>query len=381
LTRRLALGAAVLLTVACRTGAGPSPSVGPPVDPAPERAAASARWGAAVAADGGDVRAHLRWVSAMQAEGRRSEARRIYEERAAAPGAREVDRVMAARLATTGASTPLRDVYAAAAERDAGNPWWPLGMAEVDVGEADAWNQRRIDAIDRGDRLTERRALAQARSALRRAERALDRATLLAPDLAETHLYRGFLRAAEGDLHEGSSARAAAYRAAQVAFEAAVGRDPSLVLGWAALGDVRYRTGDERGAFHAWHEGARRAPDDPHLREALGVSLHQLGHHTEAAEHFSAQALLEPESATPWLRLGDVWADDERWDDALAAYDEALRRDAAAADAHYKAGMVLEHRGRTAEARLAYERHVAAGGQHAEAARRRIERLLRECAR
>jgi tetratricopeptide (TPR) repeat protein len=316
----------------------------------------------AVAERPDSVPAHMRLVAALLSLGRGSEARALYAERSTAPDATEVDRTMADRLATSGASTPLRRVYTAAAERTPENPWWRLALAEVEIAEADAWNRRRAEALDRGDREGEQAAEAQARGAVRRAERALAAATPLAPRLAEVDLWRGYLRAVEGDLREGSAAKTAAYRAAADAFESAVALDPDLVEGWTGLGDARYRIGEVSEALDAWLEGARRAPADPYLREAVGLVLHQASRHEDAAEQYLAAASLDPRSADPWLRLGDARADAGRYEAALAAYREGLRRDPRAIEAHRKIGLVLEHLERPAEARSAYERYVEEGG-------------------
>jgi tetratricopeptide (TPR) repeat protein len=234
-----------------------------------------------------------------------------------------------------------------------------------------------VDAIDRGDRREERKAFDQARGAIARGDRAVEAASRAANGLAEVDLYRGYLRAVEGDLHEGSQARTAAYRAAEAAFDRAVVRDPDLVEGWAGLGDVRYRTGDLRGALEAWLAGVKLAPSDAYLRESLGVALHQIGRRTEAAEQYEEAARLDTRRAQPLTRLGDVLADAEKWGPALDAYRRALARDATAIEAYHKSAVVLEHLGRLSEARVAYERYASEGGEHAAAARRRVERLLR----
>jgi tetratricopeptide (TPR) repeat protein len=336
----------------------------------------------AVESDPASVPAHVRHVEALLALGRRSEARRIYEARAAAPGATDADRTMAARLATDGASSSLRDVYAAAAARSPNEPWWRLATAEVEMAEADAWNRRRAEAVSLGDRKQERKALEQSRGALRRGGRAVEEAAALAPRLAEVELYRGLLRAVEGDLHAGATAKSAAYRAAEEAFLRATCLDPDLVEAWDGLGDVRYRNGDVRESLEAWREAVQRAPGDAHLRVSLGVVLHEIERHTDAVEQYRAAALLEPHDGSIWVRIGDAYADGERWDPALDAYEEALRRDPRELEALQKSGRVLEAQGRWADARQAYERYVAEGGADASAAERRIDRLLRaECPR
>lgn len=324
----------------------------------------------------GDVRAHLAYVEALVAGGRRSRARDEYAARARAPGALEVDRVLAERLASDGASSTLRRLYAAAAAREPAVPWWPLALAEVELAEADAWNQRRLKAIDAGDRAAETKAYGQARGALARAEADLAGAARLDATLPETALYRGHLRALEGDVHGGAAARQAAYRAALDAFQHAVALDRESLAAWAGLADVAGRLGEANESLKAWLEVARRSPGDPEARRSVATLLHQQGRQAEAVEQYRVLATLRPGEGEPWLRMGDALADLERWEEALAAYEEALRRDGALLESHVRMGAVHEHRGRLPEARAAYQRYVDQGGPKRAEIERRLERLL-----
>lgn len=345
----------------------------------PEQAITTFR--SAVATDPRAVPAHLRYIAAMLELGRYSAVREEYRARARAPDAHPVDQVMAQRLETNGSSSALRRVYTLAATREPQSVWWPLALAEVEIAEADAWNQKRIEAAARGDHGEERRGFAQAKGAIERADRALERATRLAPRLGEVLLYRGYLRAIEGDLHAGGAARRAAYDAAESAFQQATALDADLVEAWAGLGDVRFRRADLGGSLDAWLAAVRRAPADAGYRESLGVVLHELERFDEAARQYREAARLRRWDAAPLVRLGDALADARRWDRALAAYAEALARDPEQIEAHYKTGTVLEHLGRQGEARASYERYVEAGGERAASVTRRIERLLRQSGR
>ncbi len=324
------------------------------------------------------VAGHMRYIGTMLSLGRRAEVQREYEERAARPDAGIVDRTMAQRLQSTGASSALRRVYTVAAKQQPQEPWWQLALAEVEIAEADAWNQRRLDAMDRGDQSQEREAFAQARGAAHRADRAVQRAADVAPNMAEVELYRGLLRATEGDLLAGGAARAAAYRASEAALTRATQLDADLAAAWEALGDVRFRLDDLEGSLVAYLAAARHSPADASIRESLGVVLHEIGRHEEAAAQYRTAARLRPWDASLYLRLGDAYADGEQWERALDAYDRALHKDPGALDAHYKMGVVLEFTQRPAQARAAYERYVDAGGPRSSAVQRRIDRLLRQ---
>jgi tetratricopeptide (TPR) repeat protein len=332
---------------------------------------------AAIARDPAAVRPHLRYVRAMLAQGRGAEVRVEYQARSERPGASDAERTLAQRLQTNGASSALRQVYREATLRAPGSPWWLLALAEVETMEADAWNRKRLSAIERGDREAEEQAFAQSRGAVRRANRAVERAGRLAPELAEVWLYRGYLRSVEGDLQRAEAGRLASYEAAQLSFETATQRDPDLVEAWTGLGEASFELGEQRESLVAYLHAVRQAPVDGELRMALGVVLHDIGLLRDAAAQYREAAALRPWDADPLLRLGDALADAENWNLALSAYEAALERDAEAVDGHYKMGAVLEFRNRPGEARAAYERYVAMDGERSDLVKRRIERLLR----
>ena len=330
----------------------------------------------ALAADPAHLPSHMRLVETLLSTGRRSVARDRYRARAAAPGATQAERVMAARLDTDGSPAAVRTVYVAAAKAAPNDPWWRLALAEVDLGAADRFIHAYDDARQSGDRPRAAETLDLARRALSRANSAVENATKRDPSLPETHLYRGLVRALEGDLLAGASGREAAFRSAMEAFERAVAADPGMLDAWANLGDAAQRAGDAEIALSAYLSAIRLAPNDPDLREGAGLVLFGLERHVDAAAQYTEAARLRPRDAAPLLNAGDGWAAADRFEEALAAYDEALVRDPSAVEAHAKRGAVLERMGRLGEAREAYAVYVERDGADAAAARRRIERLL-----
>jgi tetratricopeptide (TPR) repeat protein len=391
--RLLVAAGAVLALAACSSRPGTAARPGAAERPGVALASANERAGLGDAAgalagyraardrDPRDVRAHLAYVRAQVDTGRRSQARDEYVERARRPDATEVDRTLAARLASDGASSTLRRIYAGAAGREPGVPWWPLALAEVELAEADAWNQRRLKAIDQGDRAAETKAFAQARGALARADRELAKLAGLSPALPETDVYLGHLRALEGDLHAGAGARQAAYRASLAAFERAVRADPGSLEAWSGLADVQGRVGEQGESLRSWLEVARRAPADAEARRSVATLLHQVGRPRDAVEQYRVLASLRPTEAEPWLLMGDALAELESWEEALAAYDQALARDGTVLEAHARKGAIYEHRGRLAEAQAAYQRYIDQDGPRKAEIERRLERMLRAPAR
>lgn len=330
----------------------------------------------ALAADPAHVPSHLRLVETLVSTGRRSVARDRYRVRAASPQATQAERVMAARLETDGSPAAVRTVYVAAANAAIEDPWWRLALAEVDLAAADRFIAEHEEARRTGDRPRAAEVLELARRALTRADSAVENAAERDPALPETYLYRGLVRALEGELLVGASGREAAFRAAIEAFQHAVAADPGMLDAWANLGDAAQRVGDTEVALSAYLSAIRLAPSDADLREGAGLVLYGLERFADAAAQYTEAARLRPRDAAPLLNAGDGWAAAGRFEDALAAYDEALARDPTAVEAYAKRGAVLERLGRLGEAREAYAVYVERGGADAAAARRRIERLL-----
>jgi tetratricopeptide (TPR) repeat protein len=382
--RALGLTAAYVLAAGC---AGRAPRVAPPA-PEPTHAEAeglrrsgeSQRAAEAFArlraARPSDVAAHLGYVRTLSEDGRRSQAREEYALRAAAPDALEVDRVLAERLASDQSSSALRGVYERAAAREPQCPWWTLGLAEVELAEADAWKQRREAARDEGDRDEETEADRQAHAALKRADRALDRTEALGSAQEDATLYRGYVRAVEGDLASTSAGRLAAYRAALDCFERVSVHAPERLEGWYGLADAQARLGEPGESLVAWIQAVRLAPHDAYARLELARALQSLERVDEAARQYREVAVLRPRSAEPWIRLGDTYAEDERWHAAVGAYREALERDPEAIEAWMRLGGVLEQTGDLEGARDAYQRYVEQDGERKTAAQRALDRLL-----
>lgn len=86
------------------------------------------------------------------------------------------------------------------------------------------------------------------------------------------------------------------------------------------------------------------------VRKHLGNLHFRLGHLRRAKEHLRAVCDAEPANATYWHDLGVVEYHAAEFDDAIAAFQEALVRDPDLQLAYFWLGNALYHRGRNAEA-------------------------------
>lgn len=86
---------------------------------------------------------------------------------------------------------------------------------------------------------------------------------------------------------------------------------------------------------------------DAHIN--LGRLLHQQGDLGPAERHYRLALASEP-AALPWFNLGVALEDQERSDEAIAAYREALALDDTLGEAHLNLARLLDRRGRGAAA-------------------------------
>lgn len=175
-------------------------------------------------------------------------------------------------------------------------------------------------------------------------------------------------------------------KGAEAQFAAALKVDPNYFWGWHSLGEFflrRGRTEDGIRCIHRsrslyakesasyfilsevfseqghldmaqaeLHQILLLAPSAIVAAEAyslLGEIRRDLGDREGATSYFSLATEMDPESSNPWCALGDLAREDQRWDDALRCYREALARDTEAADVQVQLGYVLLKCGRHSE--------------------------------
>ncbi|HZY89885.1 MAG TPA: tetratricopeptide repeat protein [Gemmataceae bacterium] len=119
------------------------------------------------------------------------------------------------------------------------------------------------------------------------AERAMRKATELAPGFAEAHNYLGACQLRQGKLPE-----------AAAAFRKAIELKPDFALAHSNLGRCLLRQKDTAGALAAFREAVRYKPDHAGAHAELAQLLHEM-HHDDEALASARQALqLSPADAT-----------------------------------------------------------------------------------
>lgn len=120
---------------------------------------------------------------------------------------------------------------------------------------------------------------------------------------------------------------------------------------WLARG-LELEERDPAAAMSCYRRALGGCPSyaDAHIN--LGRLLHQQGD-LEIAERHYRLALASEAAALPWFNLGVVLEDQDRSDEAIAAYREALALDDSLGEAHLNVARLLDRRGRGAGASAA----------------------------
>jgi serine/threonine-protein kinase len=101
-----------------------------------------------------------------------------------------------------------------------------------------------------------------------------------------------------------------------------------------------------------------KSVDSPYV--LLGISYHQLKAYDKAVENFDRALQIYPCDANTLVQLGNTLLEQKRYDDALAALDQATNADPTNASVDFVRGLVLEALQRpTAEVSAAYQSAVA----------------------
>ncbi|MBM3319175.1 MAG: tetratricopeptide repeat protein [Candidatus Eisenbacteria bacterium] len=126
--------------------------------------------------------------------------------------------------------------------------------------------------------------------------------------------------------------------------------DPAYQLAYAHRLEMEGRFGEAIAEYEKLIEKGVMREQLPALRKHLGNLHFRMGHLRRAKEHLRAACEMEPGNAAFWHDLGVVEYHGAEFDDAIAAFQEALVRDADLLLAYFWLGNALYHRGRNDEA-------------------------------
>jgi tetratricopeptide (TPR) repeat protein len=112
-------------------------------------------------------------------------------------------------------------------------------------------------------------------------------------------------------------------------YSEALAQDAEDVAALQGLGALRFEQGRKQEAVALLGKAAKLAPRDAGVRRNHAAALAACERFGEAALEYRAALAIEPAAAADWSRLGSVFAELGRNDEAIAAYQTALARLAA----------------------------------------------------
>jgi len=141
------------------------------------------------------------------------------------------------------------------------------------------------------------------------------------------------------NIRGGRALDAGNYRAAADLFRRGLELDPDDPSLRQRLGVALFQLGDVAGAVEAFERVVRTTPEHTEAQFSLGVVRADQGRHREAIDHLSTVLQHEPAYIQARVQLANVLARSERADEALSHYERALAQDPTRQEAAYGAAM------------------------------------------
>lgn len=129
------------------------------------------------------------------------------------------------------------------------------------------------------------------------------------------------------------------YRDAAAVLEKAVAADPKSTVAHLALGMVRRRLGDLKGAIVSYSNGLKVDEFDPALLFRRGIAWFRLGEYRIALEDFDDASGLSFDDPMPEMWKGFTLMELDRPREAIVAYSAAIQKDRSVMDAYLNRGL------------------------------------------
>jgi len=149
---------------------------------------------------------------------------------------------------------------------------------------------------------------------------------------------------AENFEKSGHFAEAAAY------YDRAREADPKLPGVAKRLAILHDRLGNTDQAFTEFQTALKTTPQDPEVLNGLGYFHYSRGQWEAAEKHLRRAIEVDPQYKRAWVNLGMVLCQQQRYDEGLAAFTQAVSK----AEAHSNVAFILTVQRRFEEARAQY---------------------------
>lgn len=116
---------------------------------------------------------------------------------------------------------------------------------------------------------------------------------------------------------------------------------PDDVVAWHLLGVLFAQQGDGEKAQHYLEEAVKRDPNNPAFKLHFANILRANGFFAKAEQVLVETLASHPSFAAGWNNLGTVYFNQAKWQEAVDAFQSAIRIQANFADAYYNLGLAL----------------------------------------
>lgn len=137
--------------------------------------------------------------------------------------------------------------------------------------------------------------------------------------------------------------------AARTYFERAVAVQPDFEEAWRNLGVLAFNMGDVERSRVAFATLCDLTPADPQVHAWLGDALQAQERYAEAVAAYERSIALDPERANVWAKISRVQLQDGRWEDAIETADRATAVQPGHTGALAQKSVALAELGRDAE--------------------------------
>lgn len=157
----------------------------------------------------------------------------------------------------------------------------------------------------------------------------------------------------------------------------AIDREPSRPRAYYHRAMIRHAQGSLHEALADFDTELQRAPDDVEAILSRAVTLAHLGDRDRALTEYARVMQLAPDDPRPWFNRGMLRSESDP-ELAVSDFSEAIRRDAAKADAHLGRGFLLRAKGLKREALADFTTYARIGGPQLPTVERWIQQLSAE---
>jgi tetratricopeptide (TPR) repeat protein len=286
-----------------------------------------------------------------------------------------------AELARVPEDDPARGkaVLEYATEREPDEPFWHLGLADIDVTAHDLKIERAIAERELGGVRVGEEYRDEARKLLKNAKEEAARAVELNPGLAEGHLMLGYIATRTADLAADGDERDKLRTEGRAHFEEALKLDPQSLEARIDLAETFLYFNQYNDAAKQLERASRLAPKDPRVWNNLGYTYHAVGQLEDAIKCYERVLRFAPGDVRARVSLSDC---ERRRGQTKEAVKELKKARSESQDDKpmlaiiaFKLAAIHEFEGRYKQAVEEYERAIELGSKESAKARSRVRHI------